>query len=367
MLIIISVLVAILVTFILLPIIIKVSKSIDLLDIPDRRKVHSVSVPSLGGIGIFVGFILSVGIALSFTAMAEMKFFLAGIVITFLLGVRDDISSLQAKQKVSVQLLCACLMVYFAGVNLRGLYGIFGVESLPYGLSEILSVFVIMAMTNSYNLIDGIDGLAGSVALIVLSFFGWLFFQFGEIALATVCFSFSGALLAFLFFNWFPAKIFMGDTGSMMLGFVISVLSIQIMNKASGFQVSDFVRIDAPVGLAVGALILPIYDTFRVFIIRIANGKSPLAPDRNHIHHALLKLGLNHAKATSALLLVNCVVLGISFTLNDVLSNEGLILLNIAIIISFGAIIDFLGKKKRFMGIAKDATAANGLYISKSA
>ena len=367
MLLLVSILVATLVTFILLPVVIKISKSIDLLDTPDRRKVHSVSVPSLGGVGIFIGFVMSIGIALPLADLAEMKLFLAGIIITFLLGVRDDMASLQAKQKVSVQLLCAFLVVYFSGIELHGLYGIFGIDSLPYGLSSILSVFVIMALTNSYNLIDGIDGLAGSVAFVILSFFGWIFFQLGEMALATLCLSFSGALLAFIFFNWFPAKIFMGDTGSMMLGFVISVLAIQIMNKTSGVHILGGIKIEAPVGLAVGALILPIYDTFRVFIIRLVSGKSPLAPDRNHIHHALLKLGLNHAKATSLLLLVNCSILTTSFVLNGVLSNGVLIILDIFLIILFGFIIDLMGKKKRFLGISKNALATKGFYVSKSA
>lgn len=365
MLILISVLVATLVTFIFLPVIIKVSKSIDLLDAPDIRKVHSVSIPSLGGVGIFIGFMLAIGIALPFVAIAEMKFFIAGIVITFLLGVRDDISSLEARQKVSVQLLCAFMVVYFSEVKLQGLYGIFGIESLPFGLASILSIFLIVALTNSYNLIDGIDGLAGSVALLVLTFFGWLFFQVGVFTLATLCFALSGALFAFLFFNWFPAKIFMGDTGSMMLGFVISVLAVQIINKTQGAQILDIVRIESSVGLAVGALILPIYDTLRVMTIRISRGISPFFPDRNHLHHALLKLGLNHAKATSSLLLVNFAILALSFVLNGILSNGVLILLDLAIIVSFGILIDFLGRKKRFMAISKSATS--DLYISKSA
>ncbi len=366
MLLLISVLVAVLVTFILLPIVIKISKSIDLLDIPDRRKVHRISVPSLGGIGIFTGFVIAIGIALPFSAFAEMKFFLAGILITFLLGVRDDMSSLQAKQKVSVQLLCAFLVVYFSGIKLEGLYGLFGVNDLPYGISGVLSVFMIMALTNSYNLIDGIDGLAGSVALIILTFFGWIFFQLGETALATICLSLSGALLAFLFFNWFPAKIFMGDTGSMMLGFVISVLAILVINKSIGLEVTEFLKIESSVGLVIGALILPIYDTFRVITIRISKGISPFFPDRNHIHHALLRLGVNHAKATSILLAINATTLSVSIVLSETLTNGALILINVVIISIFGFVIDFLGKKKKFLGVTKKADSGT-LYVSKSA
>lgn len=361
-----SVLVALFVTFILLPIIIKMAESINLVDTPDRRKIHHASIPSLGGIGIFGGFILAISIALPLTTVGELKFFLVGIVITFLLGVRDDIASLQAKHKVSVQLLCAFLVVYFSGIKLEGLYGILGIYDLPYGLSEVLSIFVIMALTNSYNLIDGIDGLAGSVALIVLTLFGWIFFQVDQLALATICLSFSGALIAFLFFNWFPAKIFMGDTGSMMLGFVLSVMSILVINKSQGLVLLEVVRIDASVGLVIGALILPIYDTFRVIIIRVSQGISPFFPDRNHIHHALLKLGLNHAKATTALLLLNVLSISLSIALNNVLNNGALILLNGLIVVVFGICIDVLGKKKHFMSLSRE-TEVNPLFVSKSA
>jgi UDP-GlcNAc:undecaprenyl-phosphate/decaprenyl-phosphate GlcNAc-1-phosphate transferase len=363
----IAIIVAFLVTFILLPIIIKVSKSIDLLDIPDRRKVHHVSTPSLGGIAIFAGFALSAAISLSFAELAELKYFIAGVFIIFILGVRDDMSSLQAKQKVSVQVVCAFLVVYFSSFKLQGLYGIFGLHELPYVITGSLSIFIIMALTNSYNLIDGIDGLAGVIGIIILSTFGLIFLELNETSLAIMCFAICGSLVAFLFFNWFPSKIFMGDTGSMMLGFIISVLSIVIINRANGLEIFGMLKINASVGLVVGVLILPIYDTSRVFIIRILNGKSPLAPDRNHIHHALLKLGMNHSKAAFSLALLNILVLAVAITFNDTFSNSTLIFLEILIAALFGTAVDFLGKGKLYLGRSAEVESNRSLYVSKSA
>lgn len=367
MLIFFAVAIAFFITFILLPVIIKVSKSIDLLDAPDRRKVHSVSTPSLGGIGIFLGFILSIAIATSFAELADFKFFLAGIILIFILGVRDDVSSLQAKHKLAIQILSALLVVFFSDIRLSGLYGIMGFHDLPIGVTQVLSIFMIVALTNSFNLIDGIDGLAGSIGLIILSLFGWIFLAANAFTLAIICFSVSGSLIAFLFFNWYPSKVFMGDTGSMLLGFITAVLSIIIINLELSSQMAFGIKLESIVALAVAALIIPIYDTFRVFIIRFSKGLSPLAPDRNHIHHGLLKIGMNHAKATLILVGINLLVIGVSLSLNAHLGNGILIALEMSIMIGFGVIVDLLGKRKKNLGLASKVKPQNSLYVSKSA
>ncbi|MFY0600313.1 MAG: undecaprenyl/decaprenyl-phosphate alpha-N-acetylglucosaminyl 1-phosphate transferase [Cyclobacteriaceae bacterium] len=355
------------ITFILLPLIIKVSRSIDILDTPDVRKVHSVGTPSLGGIAIFIGFMLAMGISVSLAELAQLKFFLAGIILIFILGIRDDVSSLQAKHKLAIQILSALLVVYFSGISLEGLYGLFGVTNLPLGVSEALTVFMIVALTNSFNLIDGIDGLAGSLGVIVLSLFGWVFLESSQMTLAVICFSVSGSLIAFLFFNWYPSKVFMGDTGSMLLGFISSVLSILIINTTQGANLSGGINIEAPVALAVATLIIPIYDTFRVFIIRFSKGQSPLVPDRNHIHHGLLEIGMSHAQATLILSALNLSVIVFSLLLNDVLDGGILILVQVLIVTSFGVVIDLLGKRKKHLSISSKVHAEKSLYISKSA
>ncbi|MEO9476979.1 MAG: MraY family glycosyltransferase [Cyclobacteriaceae bacterium] len=367
MLLFLAVSISFLVTFTLLPLIIKVSKSIDVLDMPDRRKIHKVSTPSLGGIGIFIGFVMAMLISISFAELAELKFFLGGVALIFVLGIRDDIASLQAKHKIAVQLLCAVLIVFFSGIKLHGLYGILGVHELPYGVAEFLSVFMIVGFTNSFNLIDGIDGLAGSLGFIILSLFGWLFLKMEMYSLAIFCLAVSGSLGAFLFFNWHPSKVFMGDTGSMLLGFITSVLAIVVINNAQALVFTEGIIIKSPVALTIGALSIPIYDTLRVFIIRFSKGQSPLAPDRNHIHHGLLKLGMKHSSATLILVSLNLLILSAVVLLNETFTNGELILLTAGIMFSFGLVIDLLGRRRKFLGISSQVKSPKTLYVSKSA
>lgn len=354
-------------TFILLPVIIKVSRSIDLLDIPDRRKVHQISTPSLGGIAIFMGFMLALLMAVPLAGLAEIKYFLFGLVVIFILGVRDDISSLLAKNKLLTQVFAAVLVVYFTDIKLTGFYGIFGIGEMPAWFHIPLSLFVIVGLTNSFNLIDGIDGLAASVAVFILSVLGWSFLSIGESTYAMVCIAAIGALLAFLFFNWYPSKVFMGDTGSLMLGFMISSLAIKFINVGQIVFDNTVITQGTSVGVAVALLILPIYDTTRVFTIRFINGKNPLDPDRNHLHHGLLRLGLNHAKATVVLLLLNVVIFTSALLIGDLMTNGQLIIcvLGLTVLLS----LPFEVFQYRALKQAKSASVNEDpdVYMSKSA
>ncbi len=293
-----------LVTLTLMPVIIRVFKSLGLLDKPDKRKIHSVSTPSLGGIAIFSGILIGLLFSVSIAEIALEKYFLAGTILIFLLGVRDDLSSLLAHHKLVVQIFSAFLVVYLGGVKIEGFNGLFSVTSFPWYFDEIFSVFIIVVMTNAFNLIDGIDGLAGSIALIISVFLGWAAFQSGYLIDATFAFAISGAALAFLLYNWYPSKVFMGDTGSMVFGFMLTTLMIKFLTTPVPPSV-----ILAPVATSLGLFVLPVYDTLRVFIIRFYTGKPPLSPDRNHIHHVLLKLGLNHAQSTICLVSYNVLVI----------------------------------------------------------
>ncbi len=358
-----AILSAFVVSFILLPIIIKVSRSVDLLDNPDRRKIHAISTPSLGGVAIFLGFMLSVLITIPFHALGEVKFVLFGILIMLFLGVRDDIAEVTAKHKLAIQIFAALVVVYFSDIRLEGFYGIFHIYNMPLWFNIPFSVFVIVALTNAYNLIDGVDGLAGSIGILILGFFGWAFLAADQLAYAIICISLVGALFAFLYFNWFPSKVFMGDTGSLVLGFVVSSMAIRFINVADG---SDFVLpLNSSVGVCMSLLVLPIFDTLRVFTIRFYNGKNPLDPDRNHLHHGLLKLGMNHAQATISLLTFNAVILVIALAMNSYLANGELILLITSIIVLVLVLFEYRLSKLKYL--RKQAKTNPNLYISKSA
>jgi len=323
-----------LVTLTLIPVVIRVFKSINVLDKPDSRKIHSISTPSLGGIAMFIGLFLALLFSVPFAELANEKYFLGGIILIFLLGVRDDLSSLQANHKLIVQLFAACLVVFLMDIKIQGLNGLFGVTTFGWYFDEIFTILVIAIMTNAFNLIDGIDGLAGSIGLVISLVFCFLFTYSGYQFDAVVSLGISGAALAFLIYNWYPSKVFMGDTGSMMLGFILNVLFVRFLSVPT--EVSGQV---SPVALILSLFVLPTYDTLRVFMIRFFTGKHPLAPDRNHIHHVLLKLGLNHGQATMILVSYN-LTLVLSVTALQSLGELWLICAMTLLTVSIGIVLD---------------------------
>lgn len=350
------------IAFISLPVVINVFNSLNLLDIPDRRKIHKVSTPSLGGIPIVSAALLALLIVMPFSELANMKFFIAGVILTFILGIRDDVSSLNARQKLVIQSLAAFLVVHFLGVYLRSFHGFLGLNEIDPIVGKVLSAMLIVVLTNAYNLIDGIDGLAGGIAIFILTFLGIWFFYNGAGSYALFAITMASAILAFMYFNWFPSKIFMGDTGSMVLGFVLSTLMLQFIEINTR---ATWMPFESAVTMSVSLFILPTYDTLRVFFKRILAGQSPFSPDKNHIHHVLLKIGFNHGKAASILLSFMVFICMIAWALQPLGNNisMGLIVL-ITIVFGFG--LDFwLGRKVKKQ--KQRRLEGDHLMVSKSA
>ena len=348
-------------TFITLPVVINVLNSIDLLDIPDRRKIHRESTPSLGGIPFVFSALLSLLIVMPFSDMANIKFLLAGILITFILGIRDDVSSLNARQKLMVQSLAAFLVVHFLGIYLSSFHGFLGFQDISPLQGELISAALIVVLTNAFNLIDGIDGLAGGVAMIVFTFLGVWFYYNGVADYALLSITMSSAVLAFMYFNWYPSKIFMGDTGSMVLGFILSTILIKFIQVN---EVAVWIKFDASVAMAIGLFVLPIYDTLRVFIKRLIQGRSPFKPDRNHVHHILLNLGFTHGHASAILLTFVIAMTAVSWLLQP-LGNNILIIFQLSFVATIGAILDKVIAKR----LKRKQRQLDGapFHISKSA
>lgn len=318
----------------LIPAIIRIARSINVLDRPDKRKIHSVSTPSMGGIAIFVAIFLAAAIAIPMESLAPERYFIGASILVFLLGIRDDLSSLQARHKLVIQLFSAFLVVNYGGVKVEGLEGLFGIYHFPWYFDEFFSIFIIVVLTNAFNLIDGIDGLAGGVSFIISLVMSWVFYQSGDLTHALIGVSIAGASLSFLLFNWYPSKIFMGDTGSMLMGFMLTVLMIQMLTAPIEVSV-----LGAPIAVSFALLLLPIYDTLRVIMIRIFTGRPPLSPDRNHIHHVLLKLGYNHAQASIALLGYNTLMIVLTLSLQE-LGELWLVLSMSVFTIAVGMLLD---------------------------
>lgn len=297
---------AFIVTFLAIPAIMRVAKEKKLFDLPDARKLHTSPIASLGGVGIFLGFFLSCLLTVSGKQNSEIQFFFASAIVVFFLGLKDDILIISAIKKFLGQLAAAAILIHLAGVRIESMHGVLGFGTLPEPLSYLVSYITIIVIVNAYNLIDGVDGLAGSLGVLTTSIFGVYFFAAGLPVFSLMAFGMAGSLLAFLVFNFNPAKIFMGDSGSLLLGLVNAILVIKFIAVADAPAAQ--VPITSAVAVGFSILVVPLLDTLRVFSIRIAKGRSPFIPDRNHIHHILLDRGLNHRYVT-----VSCVGLNIAF------------------------------------------------------
>lgn len=304
---------AFLITFFSIPAIIEVTQIKKLFDQPNPRKVHKALVPTLGGIGIFAGFVLATLIGTPPATANVLQYFMAASLVIFFLGVKDDIIILSASKKFIGQLLAASIIIKFGGIQITNMYGFLGIHELPYTASILLTLFTIIVVTNSFNLIDGVDGLAGSLGILTCLIFGFYFHQTGHGLFAVMAFSMVGSLAAFLIYNIHPARIFMGDTGSLLIGLVNSILVIKFINTA-GDPTSVFPIASAPaIGFAI--LIVPLFDTLRVVTIRIIKRRSPFSPDRNHIHHFLLDLGFTHTMIAGICLAGNIAFIALAYYL----------------------------------------------------
>jgi len=284
-----------LITFFAIPVIIQVARQKKMFDEPDERKVHKMVIPTLGGLGIFAGFILATLLGVP-TGSPELQYFVAAAIVIFFLGIKDDILVLSAAKKFIGQLVAAGIIIKFGGIQITNMHGFLGIGEIPELASIILTLFTIIVITNSFNLIDGVDGLAGSLGLLTTILFGSYFLYVGQLMFAVMAFSLAGSLVGFLVYNFSPAKIFMGDTGSLMIGLVNSILVIKFINIA-GAEGSRLPLEAAPaIGFAI--LIVPLFDTLRVFGQRILDRRSPFSPDRSHVHHFLLELGFTHKMVT---------------------------------------------------------------------
>ena len=297
---------AFVVAFLILPVLIKYSLKKNLVVVPGRRMVHKKETPSLGGVAIFLGFILAAVMWVDIEEWKNMRFPIASLLIIFFLGVRDDLVPFNAWRKMVGQ-GAAIVGLLFSDIKINSLYGLFGLYEIPALVSFILTAVFIIVLTNAYNLIDGLDGLAGTVGVITFSAFGLWFHLAGEQVFSLFCFAMVGALLAFLIFNWQPAEIFMGDTGAMVGGMLLSIATIYFMNCNEALPKDNPVKFVSSIGAAACVIVLPLCDTVRIIILRISRGQSPITPDKSHIHHGLIRLGLTHAKAS---LLLGFICLG---------------------------------------------------------
>ena len=306
------------VTFFAIPVIIQVAKEKRFYDEPDERKVHKSVIPTLGGLGIFGGFILATLMGVPAALSNHLQYFIASLMVIFFLGIKDDILVISATKKFIGQLLAAGIIIKFGGIQINNMHGMFGINEIPHTASILLTFFTIIVITNSFNLIDGVDGLAGSLGLLTSLVFGIYFTVVGQLMFATMAFALSGSLIGFLIYNFSPAKIFMGDTGSLLIGLLNSIFVIKFISLASDPVLNPNFPLQSAPAIGFAILIVPLFDTLRVFSLRIINRRSPFSPDRNHIHHFLLDLGLNHKMITVVCVSTNILFIALAYFLQSI-------------------------------------------------
>jgi UDP-N-acetylmuramyl pentapeptide phosphotransferase/UDP-N-acetylglucosamine-1-phosphate transferase len=289
------------VAFLALPVIIKYSLQRNLVDIPGRRKIHKKVTPSMGGIAIFAGFFVSCFIWINWESLKSVKLIMVAMMAMFFLGLRDDMLSLRASAKLLIQTLVAMMVIFVFDFRIDHLNHFLGINEIPLLISYVLTYLVIIIITNSFNLIDGLDGLAGMTAVISLSAYGIWFLLAGDVIFSVFAFALLGGTSAFLFFNWQPSKIFMGDTGTLVIGMMLSILSIRFLNFNERMDMQSGIRFYAPIAAVIAFNIVALTDTVRIIIIRLLKGISPFTADKRHIHHALIRLGWTHQKAVITL------------------------------------------------------------------
>jgi len=330
---------ALIVSFAATPAVKLFAKRVGAIDDPkDDRRVHKTPIPRLGGLAIFIGFLLSVLLFAEITR--QIMGILTGAVIIVIIGVLDDIKPLRALIKFIVQIVAALVAVYF-GVIIDTFSNPLVFSASQYvhlrSLSIPITVVWIVAITNSVNLIDGLDGLAAGVSIISSVVMLIISLMVSDITVAIIMAALAGACLGFLPYNFNPAKIFMGDTGALLLGYILATMSILGL-----FKFYAVVSFAAPFLV----LALPLVDTSFAFLRRLLKGQNPMAPDRGHFHHRLLDMGLSQKQAVVIMYSISGVMGLAAVVVATSDEVRALILVAAIIVASIIVFFAFRGKRK---------------------
>lgn len=341
-----------LLTYIAIPSIINIAKVKRLMDEPGERRSHLESIPTLGGIAIFAGVVFSIVLWTPFQVFGNLQYILCAFIIIFLIGAKDDIIPMPPVKKMAGQIIACGILVFMANIRITSFYGIFGIEILPFWVSVLLSLFTILVIINAVNLIDGINGLSASIGILICFTFGFWFLMTDQMVLAILAFALIGALVAFLKYNATPAQIFMGDTGSLLVGIICAILTIRFIELHRSLSVEAY-KVTAAPAVAIAVLFIPLFDTLRVFILRVISGRSPMSPDRMHIHHIIVDAGLSHIQTTGVLIVLNFFMILIAIRFQ---SHGNLFLITLIIIggLLVNGILFFLNEKNNGRKLLSD-------------
>ncbi|WP_081661807.1 glycosyltransferase family 4 protein [Gillisia sp. JM1] len=335
-------------TFFLIPKVLWVSKEKNLMAEVIGRSAHSTETPSFGGVAFYITLIMVLALLQSLRLNYVGSHLIGAITILFMVGLKDDLVISTARVKFFGQIAAACFLVFSPEMHLSSLYGFLGIYEIPWILCFFLTGFLIIALINAYNLIDGIDGLAALVGIVICTAYSAVFYISKNPYFVLISVSLGGILCAFLRFNYSRGqrKIFMGDSGSLIVGLVLAFLTIKLLVMTPTLPLigNEFSPSNRPLFVAC-ILFIPVFDTLRVILLRLLKGDSPFSADREHSHHILLDLGLSHKKAGFFLASLNILVISIFWFFSNLLSNLWLSFLVVAM---YGAmfLMFYLFKKK---------------------
>lgn len=324
---------ALLGTMICIRSVIAVARLKHLFDEPsEERKIHIYKTPNLGGVGIYCAFLFSVALVIPTSILPYFNSFVAASLIIFAIGLKDDLVGLGPTKKFLAQIAAAGIIAFLGEIRLTSFHGLFGIGEISYPLSILITILINIFIYNAINLIDGIDGLAGSLGLLGSITFAICFYLMGNQGDCLLAIAFSGSLIGFLYYNITPAKTFMGDTGSLFIGFMLAVFLVRFVELN---KVHNTFFIAAP-AIALATIIIPVVDTVRVFMFRVLRGRSPFVADSNHLHHRFINMGFTHIQTTLILVASNGLFIAAAYLLQSI-GNAQLIsfLVFLAIMINF--------------------------------
>lgn len=294
-----------------MPLVLKIARAKHFVAKPNKRMSHTGEIPNVGGLDICFSFLFTY-VIFEYDMLQQSQFVLFGVLLILAVGFADDVLDLSPLSKLLGETAAGIAIIGFADIRITHLHGFLGIAELHPVASYLLSFFILIAIVNALNLIDGVDGLASGLGILYCLFFA-IYFQFaGMEAWAMLAYSLVGALAVFFIYNVFGGKrrrIFMGDSGSLMLGYMLTTFVFIFCEANAYSQVPANMICKAAPAVAVCVLSIPLFDTLRVMITRIVHKKSPLSPDKNHIHHLLLKSGLSHIQTTCVLMTVSLLLI----------------------------------------------------------
>ena len=348
---------AVCIAWFIIPYLINLSQELHLFDVPDSRKLHTMPVPRLGGVSFMPAVIIAV--AAVFVVALRLDIFppkdlilgnahnfaayFSGVTMLYLVGMYDDIRGVSYKTKFLVQVVAAVILCV-AGLWVADFENVLFIGRVPFWIGMPISIVFVVYITNALNLIDGVDGLAAGISVLAFLLMAVLSFMHGEILWAMLSCAYVGVLLVFFCYNVFGTnrKIFMGDAGSLTIGYTLGFL---VLHFWRAHPVNDPVIYNVGI-ISLSPLIIPLFDVVRVFVARVKDGRNPFLPDKNHIHHKLIRAGLSGGWTMITLLLLTLSVVAINAITAIHCSQTKVLIIDIVFFILMHIVINFFIRRK---------------------